>query len=196
MTRILAKYEKKGYAAFLSHRETIRIIERALRRSRAPLAFTEGFNPHPRMSFSPALPLGVSAEAEYLELILEEECDLEEVREEVGRALPEGLRVKELRPLAANMPKLSRWARYGLYRIGGEGKERYLLLSLTGEAQGRLQDALGAMAGEPGEEVRKDRVCRMGLYASRDEVFEDVEGEVYYYDGGKGEIEEIEGEVT
>jgi radical SAM-linked protein len=194
MTRLLIKYAKTGDAALLSHRETMRILERALRRSDIPLVFSAGFNPRPRMSFAPALPLGVAADAEYMEVSVENQVDSSEARERINVALPEGLKVSEVQVMASNMPKLSKWTRYGLYRITGPDGDKLLLLQLGGDKQGRLRDALEDMSERWGRTVHIKEVTRMGLYASRYEVFEDVGGPVYEYDGEKQELVEIEGE--
>ncbi len=192
MARLMVKYEKCGDAAMLSHRECMRALERALRRSRLPIEFTAGFNPRPRMSFSPALPLGVAAEAEYLEVSVAGGVDEGEAVEALNRALPEGLRVREVRLLAPNMPKLSRWARYGLYRLEREEGGFHLLLKVSGEGQARLKDALEEAARRLGWVPALERVVRVGLYASPEEVFEDVRGEVYHYDVEKGELRVLE----
>lgn len=194
MNRLLIKYAKTGDAALLSHRETMRILERALRRSELPLVFSAGFNPRPRMSFAPALPLGVAADAEYMEVAVETEVDTDEARERINNALPEGVRVSEVQALSANMPKLSRWTRYGLYRVPGLNGDSLLLLQLGGDKQGRLRDALERMSERLGRTVPVQEVTRVGLYASRYEVFEDVGGPVYEYDGEKQQLEEMVGE--
>lgn len=191
MRRMLVKYSKEGDASFLSHREAMRALEMALRRSGLPLSFTEGYSPRPRMSFSPALPLGVAANAEYLEVALLEEVDHSVVKERLNQVLPEGLSIREVQILAPTMPKLSRWARYGLFRVGDEANPAFLLLALSGEEQGRLRDALEALTSLRGVAAGYREVTRIGLYASPDEVFEDVEGPVLYYHGGTGAIEEI-----
>ena len=66
------KYVKRGRLAFLSHLETIRSMERIIRRAKLPYAVTEGFNPHMKVSFGPALPVGAASECEYLDLRLRE----------------------------------------------------------------------------------------------------------------------------
>jgi radical SAM-linked protein len=191
MRRLLLKFRKEGDASLLSHRETMRAMERALRRSGLPLVFSEGFSPRPRMSFSPALPLGIAAEAEYLEVSVEGEVDPLTAKERLNPALPEGLRVSEVQLLAPTMPKLSRWARYGLFRLE-EGKEpSYLLMALSGEGQGRLKDALEAFSQRRGAQAGRYAVTRVGLYASPDEVFEDTRGCVLFYDGARRELREV-----
>jgi len=195
LRRLLVKYSKEGGASYLSHREAMRMLERALRRSELPLAFTEGYSPRPRMSYSPALPLGVAAEAEYLEVALHADVDASEVREKLNQALPEGLRVREVQTLAPTMPKLSRWARYGLFRVAGGDGAIHLLLALGGEEQGRLKDALEALGALRGTSSDYRGVTRIGLYASPDEVFEDAVGPVFFYNGKTGEIEEMKNET-
>lgn len=189
------KYSKEGDASFLSHREAMHALERALRRSGLPLSFTEGYSPRPRMSFSPALPLGVAAKAEYLEVVLLEDVDSMVVKERLNQALPEGLKVREVQPLAPTMPKLSRWARYGLFRVGEEAEATYLLLMLNGEEQGRLKDALEALASLRGITAGYREVTRIGLYASPDEVFEDIEEPLLYYRGRTGVMEEMKSQA-
>jgi hypothetical protein len=190
LRRVLVKYSKEGEISLLSHRETMHCLERALRRSRLPMAYTSGFNPRPRISYSPALPLGVAAEAEYLEVVMDSDIDMEDPLNEINRALPVGLRVNEVQTLAPNIPKLSRWTRYGLYRVSDSGSYTYLLLSLGGAKQGRLKDALEKMPSPTGPLWCRE-VTRIGLYASQDEVLEEVEIGVFYYDGEMGELKEI-----
>ena len=66
------KYVKRGRLAYLSHLETIRSMERIIRRAGLPYAITEGFNPHMKVSFGPALPVGAGSDGEYLDLRLRE----------------------------------------------------------------------------------------------------------------------------
>lgn len=66
------KYAKRGRLAFLSHLETIRSMERIIRRARLPYALSEGFNPHMKVSFGPALPCGAAGYGEYLDVRLRE----------------------------------------------------------------------------------------------------------------------------
>ena len=114
--------------------------------------------------------------------------------ESINRALPQGLRVREMQLLGTTMPRLSRWTRYGLYRVKGEGEESYVLLSLSGKGQGRLKDALEAMGTRLRGPGGGAEVTRVGLYASREEVYEDARGTVYYYEPGKRELEKMVGD--
>ncbi|MDO5499884.1 MAG: TIGR03936 family radical SAM-associated protein [Propionibacteriaceae bacterium] len=91
--RLRIRYAKRGRARFTSHRDFARAFERALRRAGIPMAYSSGFNPHPRISFANAAPTGAATESEYLEIGLAEVCDPAKVRDALDAALPPGLDV-------------------------------------------------------------------------------------------------------
>lgn len=66
------KYRITGRLAYLSHLETVRSIERIVRRAGLPFAITEGFNPHMKIAFGPALPVGAGSQSEYVDVHLKE----------------------------------------------------------------------------------------------------------------------------
>lgn len=68
--RLRVKYEITDRLAYLSHLETIRSMERVVRRARLPFAITEGFNPHMKIAFGPALPVGAGSSGEYFDVRL------------------------------------------------------------------------------------------------------------------------------
>ncbi|MEU3020393.1 MULTISPECIES: TIGR03936 family radical SAM-associated protein [unclassified Nocardiopsis] len=81
---------------FASHRDIARALERALRRASVPVAFSAGFSPHPKVSYTGAAPTGVASEAEYLELTLAEARRPDQVRTAIDAAMPEGIDVVEV----------------------------------------------------------------------------------------------------
>ena len=93
--RLRLRYAKRGRLRFSSHRDFQRAFERALRRAGAPMAYSAGFNPHPRISYANAAPTGAASEAEYLEIALTRRCDPEDLRRTLDAALPTGLDVIE-----------------------------------------------------------------------------------------------------
>ncbi|GIF26470.1 radical SAM-linked protein [Actinoplanes tereljensis] len=93
--RIRLRYAKRGPLRFTSHRDFARAFERALRRAGAPIAFSQGFTPHPKISYASAAPTGVGSEAEYLEIGLRAEVDPEQLRLALDAALSPGLDVLE-----------------------------------------------------------------------------------------------------
>src|SRR5262245_24691218 len=70
--RVRLRYAKRGPLRFTSHRDFARAFERAIRRANVPIAYSQGFTPHPKISYASAAPTGVASEAEYLELGLRE----------------------------------------------------------------------------------------------------------------------------
>jgi radical SAM-linked protein len=89
--RVRLRYAKRGRLRFSSHRDFQRAIERALRRTAVPMAYTAGFNPHPRVSYANAAPTGAASEAEYIEIALARRCDVEQIRAALDESLPDGL---------------------------------------------------------------------------------------------------------
>jgi len=94
--RLRVRYAKRGRLRFTSHRDFSRAFERAVFRARLPMAYSSGFNPHPRISYAGAAPTGSASEAEYLELALAEVVDPAAVHVALDEALPDGLDVVEV----------------------------------------------------------------------------------------------------
>ena len=65
---IRIQFCKKGATRFISHQDTMRLLERAIRRSDLPVKMSEGFNPKPRFSYLLALGIGIESEAEVVTL--------------------------------------------------------------------------------------------------------------------------------
>jgi radical SAM-linked protein len=94
--RLRIRYAKRGRLRFTSHRDFSRAFERAVFRARIPMAYSSGFNPHPRISYAGAAPTGSASEAEYLEIALAQVVDPADVHTALDEALPEGLDVLEV----------------------------------------------------------------------------------------------------
>src|SRR5512146_3105887 len=94
--RLRVRYAKRGRLRFTSHRDFSRAFERAVFRARIPMAYSSGFNPHPRISYAGAAPTGSASEAEYLEIALAQEVELSAVHHALDEALPDGLDVLEV----------------------------------------------------------------------------------------------------
>lgn len=93
--RLRVRFRKVGKIRFTSHRDVARIWERALRRTGLPIAYSEGFNPRPRLSFGLALSTGHESNAEYLDIELDDSragsVDVEAVPAALSRVLPDGM---------------------------------------------------------------------------------------------------------
>jgi radical SAM-linked protein len=93
--RVRVRYAKRGPLRFISHRDFARAFERALRRARVPVAFSQGFTPHPKISYASAAPTGMASEAEYLEIGLQSPVEPAALVSALDAALPPGLDVLE-----------------------------------------------------------------------------------------------------
>ncbi len=91
MQRVRLRYAKRGRLRFTSHRDFSRAFERAVARSGIPVAYSSGFNPHPRISYAGAAPTGAASEAEYLEIGLAQVMPADDVRRVLDQTLPAGL---------------------------------------------------------------------------------------------------------
>ena len=94
MLRVRATFEKKGRAKYISHLDLNRCMLRTFRRSRIPIWYTEGFNPHPYYSFALALSLGFESSCEILDFnITDDEMSMEAIRDALNAVMPEGMRI-------------------------------------------------------------------------------------------------------
>ena len=78
---------------FASHLDVARAFERGVRRAGLPIAYSNGFTPHPKISYAGGAPTGVASEAEYLSLALTSRTGADDVRELLNAALPDGIDV-------------------------------------------------------------------------------------------------------
>ena len=105
-TIVRIRFSKAGRVRFVSHRDVARLFERALRKLRLPVAYTEGFSPRPKLSFGLALTVAHESDAEYLDVELFKPVDLEALPAELTDALPEGLTVQAVIGLQRGTPSL------------------------------------------------------------------------------------------
>lgn len=100
MAIMRSRFYKKGEMVFVSHLDLIRIFERAIRRADIPVAYTQGFNPHPIMAFATALGVGVASEGEYIDIQLSDNMNSGLFMDKLNSVLPEGLRIIKSRVIA------------------------------------------------------------------------------------------------
>jgi radical SAM-linked protein len=99
-------YAKEGPAKYISHLDLLRAFERAARRAGLPIAFTQGFNPHPKLSFAAPLAVGTAGEAEFADIEMTGNTSAEVVAKSLSEVMPEGLRLIEIRIVPESAPAL------------------------------------------------------------------------------------------
>ncbi len=113
---------KTGPTKYMSHLDFIRTVERSARRAKLPFTLSAGFNPRPRMSFSPALPVGVSSCSEFVDILLKESVDVDPASERLNESFPDGMRIVSSRILPPDTPALSVIIQVASYRLDLHGK--------------------------------------------------------------------------
>ncbi len=99
-------YSRLGDICYLGHLEILQIVFRILRRARIQTNFSKGFNPSPKVSFGPALPVGTQSLAEYFIMDLPAPLDsLEKTAERMNRQMPPGLKVLEINLCNGKVPQ-------------------------------------------------------------------------------------------
>ncbi len=88
-----AVFEKSGRAVFISHLDLLRTMQRAIKRSKIPVWYSQGFNPHIYLNFPLALSLGVIGRTEFMDFAVTEQCDNEKLVEMLNKSMPEGLKI-------------------------------------------------------------------------------------------------------
>ncbi len=115
-------FEKTGDARFLSHRNTMDVFERAIRAAGLPARYSEGFNPHMKLSMGPALPLGLESRHEVFDVDGRAPFGPDAARA-ISEKLPAGLAVLDVRELSAVDPALSKSVRSARYAVRLEEPE-------------------------------------------------------------------------
>lgn len=91
--KIRVKFAKTGNMRFIGHLDILRYFQKAFQRAKLPLRFTEGFHPHPVLSFASPLGVGLTSEGEYFDTELVENMDCAEIRERLNAQMSEGMAV-------------------------------------------------------------------------------------------------------
>jgi radical SAM-linked protein len=146
--RLRVRFAKRGRLRFVSHRDFQRALERALRRAEVPIAYSQGYTPHPKISYAGAAPTGAASEAEYLEMALTRSCAPDTVRASLDAALPRGLDVVEV--VEAAPGSLADRLHASVWQV-----------RLPGVPVDRAADAVRALLAEPVVEV--ERLTKNGV---------------------------------
>ena len=106
MIRLRIDYAKTAAMRYTSNLDVHKSWERTLRRARLPLAYSQGFHPQPRIHQASPLPLGLISQAEVIDIWLEEELPLDEIRARLIQAAPPGIEIQSIQPVELQEPNL------------------------------------------------------------------------------------------
>ena len=124
LIRVRATFEKCGRAKYISHLDLNRCMLRTFRRSRLPIWYTEGFNPHPYYSFALALSLGFESSCEILDFNLNEDIPYDEIKDKLNAVMPEGMRIVKVAEQKQKITAISK-AEYSFSLVSDETDELF-----------------------------------------------------------------------
>lgn len=127
--RAMIRFGKQPRLRFISHLDLQRFFQRAVNRTGLPIAYSQGFNPHPVMSFGSALALGWTSEYEVIDIKLSAPMGRKRTEEAIRAALPEDLPVLEVRMVDDRHPAPMSLVRMSDYRIRLEGANAPAILA-------------------------------------------------------------------
>jgi len=117
ISKLRFKFAKGEEVKYISHLDLINVFTRAFRRSEIGIAYSHGFSPHPKISFSSALPLGTLSEAEYADIELDEDIEPEDFMSVVNAELPPGVKILEVQRVHLKSASLMAQTGFASYTV-------------------------------------------------------------------------------
>lgn len=111
------KYIKGEEVKYISHLDLLRAFSRAIRRAAIPVAYSQGFNPHMKLSFGPALALGATSQGEYLDIDVLQNIPTDDIINKLNEKLGPGLRIIKGKQLNDNPPSIEGQVLTGMYKL-------------------------------------------------------------------------------
>ena len=115
--RLRLVFAKKAQIKYISHLDLVLAWERALRRAQIPLAYSQGFNPRPKIQVASGLPLGAIGSAEIMDIIITEPMTPSQALQWIRPALPMGIELHTIEEIPLKAPTLQHLLRQAEYRV-------------------------------------------------------------------------------
>ncbi len=136
--RLRITFAKEQPLKYIAHLDLVLAWERALRRAGIPLAYSQGYNPRPKIQIASGLPLGATGSAEIMDIILFKPVDPADALARIKTALPVGLAIHAVEEIPLDAPTLQHLLRQADYQVVVETE-----LSAA-ELTGRIEALLAA----------------------------------------------------
>ena len=104
--RLRIQFSKFGPTRFISHLDVARTWERALNRAKIPMAYSQGFNRRPRMSFATATPLGTTSDFEIVDIWTKEVLNPDETATRITEKMAPGIQLLDIKEVPTSGKKL------------------------------------------------------------------------------------------
>ncbi|MBN2054968.1 DUF2344 domain-containing protein, partial [bacterium] len=122
-------HTKTGKVRFISHLDWMSLLEKALRRAVIPVAFSSGFNPHPKITYGPPLPVGAESLHELVDIRLVRRMSVESFLERINNQLPAGVRFTGAQVIPPNYPGFAKMIKAIVYHVHMPAAIRQRLLA-------------------------------------------------------------------
>ena len=123
MQRLRVRFGRGNEVKFISHLDIMRFWERAFRRAMIPVAYSEGFTPHPRISLAAPLPVGVTSDAELMDVVVNGWISPQGFTANVSQQLTPGFSILEVMPVSPSLPSLQSLVSMAEYRVDVTGEK-------------------------------------------------------------------------
>jgi len=120
MQRLRLTFSRGEELKYISHLDLMRLWQRVLRRADIPLAYSKGFNPHPKLSLAAPLAIGVTSSGELMDIFLEHRVSPHFFLKSIGSQLPSGVDVSEVEEIGLGLPSLQSQVLYAEYEVCAE----------------------------------------------------------------------------
>lgn len=117
MQRLRIRFSRKEEVKFISHLDIIRLWQRAFNRAGIDIAYSAGFSPHPKISLAAPLPLGVTGEAELMDIFCSQWVSPHFFTGAVSQQLPPGVQILQVNSVDPNLPSLQSQVRFAEYTV-------------------------------------------------------------------------------
>lgn len=118
-TKYIVEYHREAVVRYVSHLDFVRVMNRVIRRAELPMAYSEGFNPHPLMGFALPLSTGVTSSCEKMELTLKEEMPANIFLQKLQDNMPKGFTVVSVTQVPPNTKSPIKGITRAVYRVSG-----------------------------------------------------------------------------
>lgn len=115
--RLQIRFAAEGPLKYVSHLDLMRVWERVCKRAGLPLATSHGFSPRPKIALAAPLAVGVTSEAELLDILLTRRVDLGDTMKRLSEELTPGLRILELNEGPLKQSSLQSMLRAASYEV-------------------------------------------------------------------------------
>jgi radical SAM-linked protein len=156
LQRLRLTFARGEEIKYITHLDIMRLWVRVLRRARVPLAYSQGFTPHPKLSLAAPLAVGVTSEGELMDIELEGRMATRYFLARVDEQLPTGVRLLGVEEVPPTWPSLQAAVRFAEYRVTVQ----------TAELLAALQERIAGLLAAPSlsrERLRVDQVRRYDL---------------------------------